>query len=921
MRKLALLVALQICVTLQMTAQGLPFIRNYPATEYNGHNQNFDIITGDDGTIYVANFEGLLYFDNAEWHMLHTPGVTRITSLYRDSKNIIWTGGFNYIGYLTTTAKGELRLKTLTATPFHGEVNWIWEKDGSIWFLTSGNQIFSITGEKIERHPEATTPTTGFATLSDKLHINQIQQLGNGLQALATNGDGVIITDQNGNRLFSIKEQDGLCSDNVAHITFNKGQLWGATDNGVFVISFPSAFSRFTTTEGLRGEVLSLLKSGGHIYAGTLSGLYRKEGRRFVPVNEITHTTWQLISHGDHLLAATMDGVFRVNNNGSVRRLTSASVLSLMADGENFYSGEMDGLYYNHADGTRQKLNSIEKVVRILKDNIGCIWLQTIYGKIWKGKRGDDFVALTSEKDNLEVATLVNNGGMIYPIVANTKKPFPYPLFSYSDNNGVIWLTNNKGRGLYAFTDEAVDAKLSRLVKPFMDYSVRAVLQDGNKLWVGGERGIFTIDTDVEPMLMKTKPEVLLRSITLREDSVLYGGYGQQPQSLPTLASNERHLRIHYSLNFPVAIGKPEFRYRVNDNKWSQWDDVNSVEMINQPYGTNILEIQGRDAFGRTSDVVRLNINYDFPLYMRWYMMALYVIALALTVYLLIRFRLSRLEKEKVRLENIVKDRTAEVVRLEKMATVGKLTQGLIDRILNPLNYINNFSKLSQGLVKDVTANIEDEKDNMDQENYEDTMDVLNMLEVNLQKVGEHGANTTRTLKAMEEMLKNHSGNLAPMDLCAMLKQNHKMIENYYKNEIALHHIDISFQLPSTPLMINGNTELLSKTVMSLLANAVYAVCKKDEKKERTESGLAIKLKLHQSGKTAYLTIHDNGTGISENILHKIFDPFFTTKTTGEASGVGLYLSKEITQNHGGDITVESVKNEYTEFTITLPTL
>jgi signal transduction histidine kinase len=147
------------------------------------------------------------------------------------------------------------------------------------------------------------------------------------------------------------------------------------------------------------------------------------------------------------------------------------------------------------------------------------------------------------------------------------------------------------------------------------------------------------------------------------------------------------------------------------------------------------------------------------------------------------------------------------------------------------------------------------------------------------------------------------------------------MIENYYKNEIALHNIDISFQLPSTPLMINGNTELLSKTVMSLLANAVYAVCKKDEKKERTESGLAIKLKLHQSGKTAYLTIHDNGTGISENILHKIFDPFFTTKTTGEASGVGLYLSKEITQNHGGDITVESVKNEYTEFTITLPTL
>jgi signal transduction histidine kinase len=69
------------------------------------------------------------------------------------------------------------------------------------------------------------------------------------------------------------------------------------------------------------------------------------------------------------------------------------------------------------------------------------------------------------------------------------------------------------------------------------------------------------------------------------------------------------------------------------------------------------------------------------------------------------------------------------------------------------------------------------------------------------------------------------------------------------------------------------------------------------------------------------IKIHDNGTGISENIIHKIFDPFFTTKTTAEASGVGLYLSKEIAQNHGGDISVVSTKDEYTEFTIHIPTL
>ena len=69
------------------------------------------------------------------------------------------------------------------------------------------------------------------------------------------------------------------------------------------------------------------------------------------------------------------------------------------------------------------------------------------------------------------------------------------------------------------------------------------------------------------------------------------------------------------------------------------------------------------------------------------------------------------------------------------------------------------------------------------------------------------------------------------------------------------------------------------------------------------------------------VTIRDNGIGIENKILPKIFDPFFTTKTTGEASGVGLYLSREIIQNHGGDINVKTVKDEYSEFIITLPIL
>ena len=921
MRKLIVSLIMMMTGMGSAWAQGVPFFRNFTATEYKGHNMNFDIISGADGTIYVANFEGLLYYDNCVWHMIHTPGITRITAVFRDSKNVIWTGGYNYIGYLETNARGQLQLHSLKNTSIQGEVDWIWEKEGTVFFLTSSNQIYRVEGESAKVDPKATLPTSGFATLSTLSHVNQVQQLENGMQALATSGEGVIFINEKGERLFSINEDNGLCSNNVAHITYNKmGQLWGATDNGVFAISVPSLYSRFTQHEGLRSEVTSLDKLGHEIYAGTLSGLYKKKGKTFELIKEISHTCWQIAQQGDHMLVASMDGIFRVSPNGSVKQLTTSSVLSLFVEEDGFYSGEMDGLYFNTPDGKHEKLNNIEKVVKMLKDQSGHLWLQTIYGKIWKSNSKNNFVPFTSEKDIQEVATLVVDNGNVKPILANTSKPFPYPLFSYTDKTNMIWLTDNKGRDLYAFKNGQVDEHMSLILEPFKDYTVRAMLQDGDLLWMGGERGITVVDLSDEPILMKTKPQVLFRSIYLAGDSLLYGGYGKQPDILSNLSSDERHLIFTYSLNFPTVIGKAQYRYRINGSKWSAWDEDVATELFNQPYGENTLEVQGRDAWGRVTEISKITFVYDYPLHMRWYMILLYIIVGALIIYALVQLRLRRLEKDKMRLENLVKERTAEVVRLEKIASVGKLTQGLIDRILNPLNYINNFSKLSQGLVKDVTANIEDEKDHMDEEIYEDTMDVLDMLKGNLEKVSEHGANTTRTLKAMEEMLKDRSGGMVKMDLNALMKQDQEMLLKYYEKDIATYHIKVAFNLPEASLMINGNADQLSKTVMSLLGNAVYAVIKKVGKHPAGYTPEII-LTLSKQDNLVTIKIHDNGTGISENIIHKIFDPFFTTKTTAEASGVGLYLSKEIAQNHGGDIAVDSTKDEYTEFTIHIPTL
>ena len=73
-----------------------------------------------------------------------------------------------------------------------------------------------------------------------------------------------------------------------------------------------------------------------------------------------------------------------------------------------------------------------------------------------------------------------------------------------------------------------------------------------------------------------------------------------------------------------------------------------------------------------------------------------------------------------------------ELVRKERMATVGQLTQGLVDRILNPLNYINNFASLSEGLAKDLRENLESQKGKVPQDVYEDSEELLDMMSSNL---------------------------------------------------------------------------------------------------------------------------------------------------------------------------------------------
>ena len=77
---------------------------------------------------------------------------------------------------------------------------------------------------------------------------------------------------------------------------------------------------------------------------------------------------------------------------------------------------------------------------------------------------------------------------------------------------------------------------------------------------------------------------------------------------------------------------------------------------------------------------------------------------------------------------------------------------------------------------------------------------------------------------------------------------------------------------------------------------------------------------LRGAGGAVEIRVMDNGNGIPASINDKIFQPFFTTKPTGSGTGLGLSLSYDIVKAHDGEIKVESVEGEGTEFIIHLPT-
>ncbi|HRH51133.1 MAG TPA: ATP-binding protein [Panacibacter sp.] len=273
-----------------------------------------------------------------------------------------------------------------------------------------------------------------------------------------------------------------------------------------------------------------------------------------------------------------------------------------------------------------------------------------------------------------------------------------------------------------------------------------------------------------------------------------------------------------------------------------------------------------------------------------------------------------KLLQEKQRLEFTLTELRAtqsQLIQSEKMASLGELTAGIAHEIQNPLNFVNNFSEVSNELIDEMN-------EELGKGDIEEAKAIASDIQQNLEKITHHGKRAEAIVKGMLQHSRTSSGQKELTDLNALADEYLRLSYHGLRAKDKTFNADFKTDFDESIGSINIIPQDIGRVLLNLYNNAFYAVAeKKKQQPEGYEPTVSVSTK-KANGKIE-VSVKDNGNGIPQKIVDKIFQPFFTTKPTGQGTGLGLSLSYDIVKAHSGEIKVESKEREGTTFTIHLP--
>ena len=198
------------------------------------------------------------------------------------------------------------------------------------------------------------------------------------------------------------------------------------------------------------------------------------------------------------------------------------------------------------------------------------------------------------------------------------------------------------------------------------------------------------------------------------------------------------------------------------------------------------------------------------------------------------------------------------------------------------------------------------------------------ILKDNLSKINHHGKRAGDIVKGMLQHSRSSSGQKEPTDINALADEYLRLAYHGLRAKDKSFNATLITDFDDSIGMINMIPQDIGRVILNLITNAFYVV---DEKRKQLGEGYNPTITLTTQRivplpggpQGVEVRVADNGNGIPQKIIDKIFQPFFTTKPTGQGTGLGLSLSYDIVNAHGGELKVKTMESEGSEFIVELP--
>ena len=834
------------------------------------------------------------------------------------------------------------------------------QRDGSFWLGTSAGFFRWDEGRlnpmdpaslvaSIEHASIKTGPTgeTWFAT-RDALYCDGVKVLSvagqirgftfdhEGSLWFATDATGLHRLKPGLFEVFGLAE--GLASDIVYPVIEDRsGAVWAGTFNSGLSRLLDGVVTTYTEDDGLPRDLIRALHVdrkgdlwvgiGGDRFGG---GVCRMRGERCVsigPRGEGVSRASVLAIHQDRegtMWFGTADHGLYSYREGSWNRWTTTE--NLPHDGVRTIHESADGSLWLATNGGGLIRMRDGRLTRLTTaDGLSSDLLRAIYedreGALWIGTEGRGLNRLTFSGATPSVTVYRKSDGLFDEVIHQILED-DYGRLWMSTNRGLFWVTL---ADLRAFASGEIERIQSRAYTERDGLRSReanggvqpaGIKASDGRLWFPTQGGLAVVDPS-RLRRNEAPPPVVIEEIV--SDGRTRAPRGDEPTIIDP---GGRDLEIHYTA---LSFQEPSnvlFRYRLEgyDADWVEAGNRRTAYYTNVPAGEYELRVIAANNDGVWNlDGARVRLSVT-P---RWFEQVWFRPATALLLLIgawsAYRWRSRSLEQRREELEALVDSRTRELVRekesSERATTEAERQRRIVEAQAERLRELDEaksrfFANVSHEFRTPLTLTIGPLEDLRDGMRGELSEAARNDIDLALR-------NSRRLLGFINEILeiaRLESGQLKlqsePRDLGVLLRDRCQAFAGLAERS----RIELRIDVPSEPLIAEIDPELSERVVDNLLSNAV----------RHTEPGgyVSVCLSVVQDER-ARLSIRDSGSGIPAADLPHVFERFYrgdeSRTSTSLRTGIGLALSKELVELHGGTISVTSEEGEGSEFVVTLP--